>query len=100
MKLIHYVSFVDHPGPDLLMATMLNGAAVMDAALLLIAGTETCVSDLRASSRDYETREHHHFSEYSGFNQGNAGFRASKEHVCLWQKQDINSCLDILLIGD
>ncbi|KAA8492617.1 Eukaryotic translation initiation factor 2 subunit 3, Y-linked [Porphyridium purpureum] len=30
------------PGHDILMATMLNGAAVMDAALLLIAGNETC----------------------------------------------------------
>jgi translation initiation factor 2 gamma subunit (eIF-2gamma) len=29
---------VDCPGHDILMATMLNGAAVMDAALLLIAG--------------------------------------------------------------
>jgi len=56
----------------------------MDAALLLIAGTETCVSDFRGSGRDYETREHHHFSEYSGFNQGSANFRASKEYMCLW----------------
>lgn len=30
------------PGHDILMATMLNGAAVMDAALLLIAGNESC----------------------------------------------------------
>mmetsp|Transcript_20526 Transcript_20526/g.29461 ORF Transcript_20526/g.29461 Transcript_20526/m.29461 type:complete len:498 (+) Transcript_20526:102-1595(+) len=37
-----HVSFVDCPGHDILMATMLNGAAVMDAALLLIAGNETC----------------------------------------------------------
>ena len=29
-------------GHDILMATMLNGAAVMDAALLLIAGNESC----------------------------------------------------------
>lgn len=29
---------MDCPGHDILMATMLNGAAVMDAALLLIAG--------------------------------------------------------------
>jgi translation initiation factor 2 subunit 3 len=36
------VSFVDCPGHDILMATMLNGAAVMDAALLLIAANETC----------------------------------------------------------
>jgi translation initiation factor 2 gamma subunit (eIF-2gamma) len=33
---IRHVSFVDCPGHDILMATMLNGAAVMDAALLLI----------------------------------------------------------------
>lgn len=31
-----HVSFVDCPGHDILMATMLNGAAVMDAALLMI----------------------------------------------------------------
>ena len=34
------MSFVDCPGHDILMATMLNGAAVMDAAMLLIAGNE------------------------------------------------------------
>ena len=100
IMLSSYVSFVDYPGSDILMATMLNGAAVMDTALLLVAGTETCVSDLRASSRDYETREHHHFSEDSEFDQGSAGIRASNEHMCLWQKQDINPCLDILPIGD
>ncbi len=33
---VRHVSFVDCPGHDILMATMLNGAAVMDAALLLI----------------------------------------------------------------
>lgn len=33
---MRHVSFVDCPGHDILMATMLNGAAVMDAALLLI----------------------------------------------------------------
>lgn len=37
-----HVSFVDCPGHDILMATMLNGAAVMDTALLLIAGNESC----------------------------------------------------------
>jgi len=41
-ELVRHVSFVDCPGHDILMATMLNGAAVMDAALLLIAGNETC----------------------------------------------------------
>lgn len=48
MRLIHkrvthsHVSFVDCPGHDILMATMLTGAAVMDAALLLVAGNESC----------------------------------------------------------
>lgn len=42
MELQRHVSFVDCPGHDILMATMLNGAAVMDAALLLIAGNEPC----------------------------------------------------------
>ncbi|KAJ7064524.1 initiation factor eIF2 gamma, C terminal-domain-containing protein [Mycena amicta] len=36
------VSFLECAGRGILMATMLNGAAVMDAALLLIAGNETC----------------------------------------------------------
>ena len=38
MVLYRHVSFVDCPGHDTLMATMLAGAAVMDAALLLVAG--------------------------------------------------------------
>jgi translation initiation factor 2 subunit 3 len=39
---VRHVSFVDCPGHDILMATMLNGAAVMDAALLLVAANEAC----------------------------------------------------------
>lgn len=39
-QLRRHVSFVDCPGHDILMATMLNGAAVMDAAFLLVAGNE------------------------------------------------------------
>eukprot|EP00122_Pirum_gemmata_P013288 Pgem_evm1s12374 len=42
MQVQRHVSFVDCPGHDILMATMLNGAAVMDAAMLLIAGNESC----------------------------------------------------------
>lgn len=42
MTLQRHVSFVDCPGHDILMATMLNGAAVMDAAQLLIAGNVSC----------------------------------------------------------
>ena len=36
------VSFVDAPGHESLMATMLAGATIMDGALLLISANETC----------------------------------------------------------
>lgn len=42
LTLQRHISFVDCPGHDILMATMLNGAAVMDAALLLVAANEPC----------------------------------------------------------
>lgn len=42
LELQKHISFVDCPGHDILMATMLNGAAVMDAALLLVAANEPC----------------------------------------------------------
>ncbi len=35
-----YISFVDCPGHEMLMATMLSGAALIDAAILLIAANE------------------------------------------------------------
>lgn len=44
------VSFVDAPGHETLMATMLSGAAIMDAALLLVAANEDCPQP--------QTREH------------------------------------------
>ncbi len=44
------VSFVDAPGHESLMATMLSGAAIMDGALLLIAANEKCPQP--------QTREH------------------------------------------
>jgi translation initiation factor 2 subunit 3 len=39
-KPIRYVSFIDAPGHEMLMATMLSGAAVIDAAILVIAANE------------------------------------------------------------
>ncbi|MEM2878691.1 MAG: translation initiation factor IF-2 subunit gamma [Candidatus Hadarchaeales archaeon] len=36
------VSFVDSPGHEMLMATMLSGAALMDGAMLVIAANEKC----------------------------------------------------------
>lgn len=44
------VSFVDAPGHESLMATMLSGARIMDGAVLLIAGNEVCPQP--------QTREH------------------------------------------
>ncbi|MBW2981983.1 translation initiation factor IF-2 subunit gamma [Candidatus Woesearchaeota archaeon] len=52
------VSFVDAPGHESLMATMLSGATIMDGALLLIAANETCPQP--------QTREHLMALEISG----------------------------------
>ena len=37
-----HVSFVDCPGHDILLSTMLTGAAIMDSAFLLIAANMNC----------------------------------------------------------
>jgi translation initiation factor 2 subunit 3 len=37
---IRYVSFIDSPGHEMLMANMLSGAAIIDGAILLIAANE------------------------------------------------------------
>lgn len=37
---VRYVSFIDAPGHEMLMATMLSGAAIIDAAILVIAANE------------------------------------------------------------
>lgn len=39
-KPLRYVSFIDNPGHEMLMATMLSGAAIIDAAILVIAANE------------------------------------------------------------
>ena len=41
-ELLRTISFVDAPGHETLMATMLSGAAVMDGAMLLVAANEKC----------------------------------------------------------
>lgn len=41
-NILRSISFVDSPGHETLMATMLSGAALMDGALLVIAANETC----------------------------------------------------------
>jgi translation initiation factor 2 subunit 3 len=49
-ELLRVVSFVDAPGHETLMATMLSGAAIMDGAVLVIAANEVCPQP--------QTREH------------------------------------------
>ncbi|MFA4936638.1 MAG: translation initiation factor IF-2 subunit gamma, partial [Candidatus Methanoperedens sp.] len=41
-NVLRSISFVDSPGHETLMATMLSGAALMDGALLVIAANENC----------------------------------------------------------
>ncbi|MCK4717413.1 MAG: translation initiation factor IF-2 subunit gamma, partial [Thermoplasmata archaeon] len=57
-ELLRAVSFVDSPGHETLMATMLSGAALMDGALLLIAANEKCPQP--------QTKEHLMALEISG----------------------------------
>ncbi len=49
-EFVHTISFVDAPGHESLMATMLSGAAIMDYAVLIIAANEDCPQP--------QTREH------------------------------------------
>jgi len=49
-KLSRVISFVDAPGHETLMATMLSGSSIMDGALLVIAANEKCPQP--------QTREH------------------------------------------
>ena len=49
-EILRTVSFVDAPGHEMLMATMLSGAALMDGAVLVIAANEKCPRP--------QTREH------------------------------------------
>jgi translation initiation factor 2 subunit 3 len=39
-KPLRYITFVDAPGHEMLMATMLSGSAIMDAAVLVVAANE------------------------------------------------------------
>jgi translation initiation factor 2 subunit 3 len=41
-EVLRKISFVDAPGHETLMATMLSGAAIMDGALLVISANEEC----------------------------------------------------------
>jgi translation initiation factor 2 subunit 3 len=42
MHLVRHISIVDCPGHEVLMQTMLNGAAVMDSAMLVVAADRPC----------------------------------------------------------
>ncbi len=41
-EFLRRVSFVDAPGHEMLMATMISGAAIMDGAILVVAANEFC----------------------------------------------------------
>ena len=49
-KVVRRISFVDAPGHEVLMATLLTGAAIFDGAILVIAANEQCPQA--------QTREH------------------------------------------
>jgi translation initiation factor 2 subunit 3 len=57
-EVVRKISFVDAPGHETLMATMLSGAAIMDGCLLIIAANEPCPQP--------QTKEHLMAVETSG----------------------------------
>ncbi|MDR1992261.1 MAG: translation initiation factor IF-2 subunit gamma [Nitrososphaerota archaeon] len=57
-EFVRAISFVDAPGHEALMATMLSGVAIMDGAILVIAADEPCPQP--------QTREHLAAAEVSG----------------------------------
>ena len=57
-EFVRSISFVDAPGHEALMATMLSGAAIMDGAILVIAADEPCPQP--------QTREHLAAAEVCG----------------------------------
>jgi len=59
-RLRRRVSYVDAPGHEILMATMLSGAALMDGAILVVAANEPCPQP--------QTREHLVALEIIGIN--------------------------------
>ena len=61
LKEVTYVSFVDAPGHEMLMATMLGGASILDAAILVIAANEKFPQP--------QTKEHLLALEARGINQ-------------------------------
>jgi len=61
LKEVRHISFVDAPGHEMLMATMLGGAAIIDAALLVVAANEPFPQP--------QTKEHLLALEAKGINQ-------------------------------
>jgi len=59
-KILRKISFVDAPGHESLMATMLAGTTIMDGALILVAANEECPQP--------QTREHIMALEIIGLN--------------------------------
>ncbi|MEM1542297.1 MAG: translation initiation factor IF-2 subunit gamma [Ignisphaera sp.] len=60
-EIIKSVSYVDAPGHEIFMATMLSGASLMDAAILVIAANEPCPQP--------QTREHLMALDFMGIDQ-------------------------------
>ncbi len=81
---IRRISLVDAPGHEVLMATMISGAALMDGALLLIAADEKCPQP--------QTREHLAALEIIGVNKI---IIAQNKIELLSEKQAINNYNEI-----
>ena len=97
MRLILYASFVDYPVSDILMATMLNGAAVMNFFSSLAPKHVSQTSEHRAEIMKLENII---IFQNTVDLIKEAQASEHQKSMCLCKKQDINSCLGILLIGE
>jgi translation initiation factor 2 subunit 3 len=112
-KFLRTVSFVDAPGHETLMATMLSGAAIMNGAILLVAANEKCpqpqtkehlmaltISDVRniiivQNKIDVVDEEHalKNYQEIKDFVKGTIAENAPIIPICAQREENI----DILL---
>lgn len=79
--LLRRVAFVDAPGHEVLMATMLSGAAIMDAAVLVISANESCPMP--------QTREHFAAMEITGITEKT--LIAQNKVELMSEKEDIDN---------
>ncbi|MEE8168290.1 MAG: translation initiation factor IF-2 subunit gamma [Candidatus Hydrothermarchaeales archaeon] len=116
-EVVREVSFVDSPGHETLMATMLSGAAIMDGAILVIAANEPCpqpqtkehlmaldiigVKDIIIAQNKIDTvpkeRVLEHYNEIKGFIKGTVAEKSPIIPIAAQHKANIDVLIQAIL---